>query len=183
MVYSAVEPPGAKGKFVWWVSLPAMFGIFAALVLAVIGLQDLSRKDARHRPSQAFPETTDLAHRWGRKFFRGAGILAAICCIISVGLALASGMPVLMGVAMGLSLLIIVAIVAGILYLMVVGLRVAYLTAARRFGRGGPTIPCLEVQAKVSATGGAGVRSRPETASDQVQAAPTTRHSTDITQE
>jgi serine/threonine protein kinase len=176
--HNALGSPGARGQFVWWIGGPILLGIFGAMVLAVIGLQDLSRQDAQHRPSLPLPGTTDLTHRWGRRFFRGAATLAALCCILSVGLALASGLPVLLGVAMGVGLLALIAVVTGTLYLLVVGPRVAYFRLARIPGRGVFSLPGREVQAQMSVPRQADATTVPETASAQVQAAPTTRPGT-----
>jgi len=157
-IYAALEQPSSKGKFVWWVAFPAMFGIFGAMVLAVIGLQDLSRQRSQRRPTPATvsADAADLAHRWGRTIFGGGARLAVLCWVLTIGLFLASGIPILdglvVGMLMGLALAILVALVALVLYLLVVGPRVAYFTIARFFGRGGLPLPDQEVQAKRTTT-------------------------------
>jgi hypothetical protein len=184
-LHRALQPPGARKEFVWWVALPAMFGIFGALVLAMIGLQDLARRNPPHRlTSTPLRPDPNLAYRWGRTIFGGAAALAGICCVLSMVLTLASGLPVLVGISLGLALALgltlFIALIAGILYLLVVGPRVAYFTIARYFGRGGPALPDQEAQAKVNAASGATAMRRPELASDQVQAQPASPSSTDI---
>jgi hypothetical protein len=169
----SLQGPEAKGKFVWWLTLPALFGLFGAMVLAVIGLQDLSRQGVQRRPGLAAPGTTKLTHRWGWTIFRGAGALAVICCLIGVGLALASGLPVLAGLALGVSLVAVVTVVAGALYLVIVGVRIAYLTTARYLGHGELPLPGQVVRGKVDLARGENAPRQQETPSDQVQAAPT----------
>jgi hypothetical protein len=153
-IAETLRPPDSRGKFVWWIALPVLFGIFGALVLAVIGLQDLARQRAPRRPTSSSAGTDiELAHRWGRTIFGGAYRLAGLCCAISIALGLVSGMPGLQGLALGMvlggGLSFFVALVAFLVYLFVVGPRVAYFTIVRYFRRGGPSLPGPEVQAMV----------------------------------
>jgi hypothetical protein len=116
-------------------------GVFGAMVLALIGVGDLARKEGRLRLTRSplSASAADLSHRWGRTIFGGAGVLAMISGIISVAVGFASGIP-WFGGFMALGFLGVIAVVAVMLYLVVVGPRVAYFAVARVFGRARPRL-------------------------------------------